>query len=209
MFHRIALLAAVGTLAAACASNPSASSTGMATDAGGAVSLTGAAPSTVTVANMAATTAWLAEDNLIPQDPVLALVTATGGNTDKPQGVLISCNAANGGTTMKVGKQAANRVGQSATYRIRTGAAGAAGGQDVEGKFVASKSGDADFVFSIRQADLLAISKLDTVSIVSDTGEVQWAFVKDATAQVQAKYIASLKNMPKQTEDFIVFCNPK
>jgi sensor domain CHASE-containing protein len=55
----------------------------------------------------------------------------------------------------------------------------------------------------------LAISKLDTVSIVSDTGEVQWAFVKDAAAQVQAKYIASLKNMPKQTEDFIVFCNPK
>lgn len=207
MFHRIALLAAVGTLAAACASNPSASSTGMATDAGSAVSLTGAASTgTVTIANMAATTAWLAEDNLIPQDPVLALVTATGGNTDKPQGVVISCNAANGGTTVKVGKQPANRVGQSATYRVRTGATG---GQEVEGKFVAGKAGDADFVFPIRQSDLLAMSKLETVSIVSDTGEVQWAFVKDATAQVQAKYIASLKNMPKQTEDFIVFCNPK
>mgnify|MGYP000863051276 FL=1 len=207
MFHRIALLAAAGVMATACASSPSSSGGGMAADAGGAVSLTGApSTATVTIANMAATTVWLAEDNLIPQDPVLALVTATGGNTDKPQGVLISCNAANGGTTVKIGKQPANRVGQSATYRVRTGATG---GQEVEGKFVASKSGDADFVFPIRQADLLAISKLDTVSIVSDTGEVQWAFVKDAAAQVQAKYIASLKNMPKQTEDFIVFCNPK
>ena len=206
MFHRIALLAAAGVLATACASSPS-STGGLSTDTGGAVSLTGAAPAgTAIVANMAATTAWAAEDNLIPQDPVLALVTATNGNVDQPQGVVISCNAANGGTTVKLGKQPANRVGQSATYRIRTGPAG---GQDVEGKFVASKSGDADFVFPIRQSDLLAMSKLDTVSIVSDTGEVQWAFVKDATAQVQAKYIASLKNMPKQTEDFIVFCNPK
>ncbi|MDP3492326.1 MAG: hypothetical protein Q8R82_04375 [Hyphomonadaceae bacterium] len=206
MFHRIALLAAAGVMATACASSPSSSGGGMVADAGGAVSLTGATPAgTVTVANMAATTAWAAEDNLIPQDPVLALVTATNGNTDNPQGVLISCNASNGGTTVKVGKQPANRVGQSATYRIRTGASA----QEVEGKFQASKSGDADFVFPIRQSDLLAMSKLDTFSILSDTGEVQWAFVKDPAAQVQAKYIASLKNMPKQTEDFMVFCNPK
>lgn len=205
MFHRIALLAAAGVMATACASNPASSGGGMSTDAGGAVSLTGAAPTTAVVANMAATTAWAAEDNLIPQDPVLALVTATNGNVDQPQGVLISCNAANGGTTVKLGKQPANRVGQSATYRIRTGA----GVQEVEGKFQASKSGDADFIFPIRQADLLAMSKLDMFSVLSDTGEVQWAFVKDPAAQVQAKYIASLKNMPKQTEDFIVFCNPK
>ena len=106
MFHRIALLAAAGVMATACASSSSSSGGGMAADAGGAVSLTGApSTATVTVANMAATTVWLAEDNLIPQDPVLALVTATGGNTDKPQGVLISCNAANGGTTVKIGKQ--------------------------------------------------------------------------------------------------------
>ena len=106
---------------------------------------------------------------------------------------------------MKLGKQPANRIGQTATYRIRTGASA----QDVEGKFAASKSGDADFVFPIKQADLLALSKLDTVSVLSDTGEVQWAFVKDPATQVQAKYIGSLKNMPKQTEDFMVFCNPK
>ena len=68
---------------------------------------------------------------------------------------------------------------------------------------------DADFVFPIKQADLLALSKLDTVSVLSDTGEVQWAFVKDPATQVQAKYIGSLKNMPKQTENFMVFCNPK
>ena len=64
-------------------------------------------------------------------------------------------------------------------------------------------------VFPIRQADLLALSKLDMVSFLSDTGEVQWALVKDPAAPVQAKYIGSLKNMPKQTEDFMVFCNPK
>ena len=204
MFHRIALLAAAGVMATACASSPS-SSGGVSADTGGAVSLTGAAPTTAIIANMAATTAWAAEDNLIPQDPVLALVTATNGNVDQPQGVQISCNAANGGTTMKLGKQPANRVGQSATYRKRTGASV----QEVAGKFQAGKSGDADFVFPIRQADLLAMSKLDMFSILSDTGEVQWAFVKDPAAAVQATYIASLKNMPKQTEDFIVFCNPK
>jgi hypothetical protein len=204
MFHRIALLAAVGTLAAACASNPSGGS-GISADTGGAVPLTGAATTTVVVQNLAGNTAWMAEDNLIPQDPVLALVNAIGGNVDNPQGVVITCNAANGGTTVKLGKQAANRVGQSATYRIRTGASML----EVDGKFAANKSGDADFVFPIKQADLLALSKLDSVSVVSDTGEVQWAFVKDPAAQVQAKYIGSLKNMPKQTEEFMVFCNPK
>jgi len=201
MFHRIALLAAAGVLATACASNPSA---GPSADAG-AAPLTPAAPTTVVVQNLAGNTAWMAEDNLIPQDPVLALVNAIGGNTENPQGVVITCNAANGGTTVKLGKQPANRIGQTATYRIRTGASA----QDVEGKFAASKSGDADFVFPIKQADLLALSKLDTVSVLSDTGEVQWAFVKDPATQVQAKYIGSLKNMPKQTEDFMVFCNPK
>jgi hypothetical protein len=204
MFHRIALLAAVGTLAAACASNPSAGSS-ISADTGGAVPLTGAASTTVVVQNLAGNTAWMAEDNLIPQDPVLALVNAIGGNTDNPQGVVITCNAANGGTTVKLGKQPANRIGQSATYKIRTGASML----DIDGKFAANKTGDADFVFPIKQSDLLAISKLDAVSVLSDTGEVQWAFVKDPAAQVQAKYIGSLKNMPKQTEDFMVFCNPK
>lgn len=204
MFHRIALLAAVGTLAAACASNPSAGS-GASADSAGAVSLTGTASTTIVVQNLAGNTAWMAEDNLIPQDPVLALVNAIGGNTDNPQGVVITCNAANGGTTVKLGKQPANRIGQSATYKIRTGASML----DVDGKFAANKSGDADFVFPIKQADLIAISKLDAVSVLSDNGEVQWAFVKDPAAQVQAKYIGSLKNMPKQTEDFMVFCNPK
>ena len=204
MFHRIALLAAVGTLAAACASNPSAGSS-ISADTGGAVPLAGAAHTTIVVHNLASNTAWMAEDNLIPQDPVLALVNAIGGNTDNPQGVVITCNAANGGTTVKLGKQAANRVGQSATYRIRTGASML----EVDGKFAANKSGDADFVFPIKQADLIALSKLDAVSVLSDTGEVQWAFVKDPAAQVNAKYIGSLKNMPKQTENFMVFCNPK
>ena len=142
---------------------------------------------------------------MIRQDRLLARVNAIGGSTDNPQGVVITGNAANGGTTVKLGKQPAKRIGQNATYRIRTGASA----QEVEGKFAANKSGDADFVFPIRQADLLALSKLDMVSFLSDTGEVQWALVKDPAAPVQAKYIGSLKNMPKQTEDFMVFCNPK
>lgn len=205
MFKRIALLAAVSTLAAACASNP-APAVGDIGATTGAVPLTGAASGTATLANIAGTTAWLAEEKLIPQDPVLALVNATGGDVDAPQGVVITCNAANGGTTMKLGKQPANRVGQSATYRIRTGASA----QEVEGKFQANtKSPDADFVFPIRQADLLAMSQLDLVSILTDTGEVQWAFVKDPAAKVQAKYVASLKDMSRQATDFVAFCNPK
>jgi hypothetical protein len=123
MFHRIALLAAVSTLAAACASNPSAGSS-ISADAGGAVPLAGAGSATIVVQNLAGNTAWLAEDNLIPQDPVLALVNAIGGNTDNPQGVVVTCNAANGGTTMKIGKQPANRVGQSATLRRQHYSAG-------------------------------------------------------------------------------------
>lgn len=204
MFKRIALLTATGLLAAACASNPAPA--GGATTSGGAVVLTpgGASAGTAVVANMAATTAWLAEEKLIPADPVLALVSATGGDVDKPMGVVVTCNAANGGTTMRVGKQPANRAGQKATYRLRTGASA----QDVDGTFV-TKGGDTEFVFPIRASDLLAMSQLDLVSIVGDTGEVQWAFVKDPAAQVQAKYIGSLKNMSRQAADFVAFCNPK
>lgn len=205
MFKRIAMIASLGALAAACASNP-APSPGMTTTSSGAVSLTGApAATSATVANMAATTAWLAEEKLMPANPVLALVTSTGGDVDKPQGVVVSCNAANGGTTVMLGKQSAARVGQTATYKIRTGA----GAQDIEGTFKASKSGDADFVFPIRQSDLLAMSGLDMVSILTDQGEVQWAFVKDVNAKPQAKYIASMKDLPRQAQDFVQYCNPK
>lgn len=205
MSKHIALLAAASILAAACASNP-APAPGMTTTTGGAVGLPGASTGTATVANMAATTAWMAEEKLIPADPVLALVSTTGGDVDNPMGVVVTCNAANGGTTMKIGKQAANRVGQTATYRLRTGASA----QEVEGKFVANpKSPEADFVFPIRQADLLAMSQLDLVSIVDDQGAVQWAFVKDPGSLVQAKYVASMKNMPRQATDFVAYCNPK
>lgn len=202
MFNRITLLVAAGALATACASSPAAGpvATSPATPAAST------APVTATVANLAATTAWVAEENLIPDDPVLALVAATNGSTDSPQGIIITCNAANGGTVVKLGKQLRTRVGETATYRVRTGA----GLQEVEGRFQANaKSGDADFVFPIRQADLLALSQLDMVSVLSDTGEVQWALVKDVSAKPQAKYIGSLKDMPKQATDFVAYCNPK
>ncbi len=204
MFNRIALLAATALLATACASNPAPA--GGAVSAGGAVPLTPGAGTTVTVANMAATTHWLADERLMPQDPLLALVNNSSNTVDSHAGVLISCNAANGKITARLGKQSATRVGQSATYSLRTGA----GARPLEGKFETNpKSPDADFVFPLVSADLIAMGQLDMISVLTDQGEAQWAFVKDPAAQVQAKYVGSLKDLSSQARDFIEFCNPK
>ncbi len=161
---------------------------------------------TVTVANMAATTSWLAQENLIPDDPVLALVNAGARNTDTTAGIAVICKAANGNMFFHLGKQAATRVGQAATFKLRAGA----GARDIEGKFEANRrSPDADFVFPITSADLLAMGQLDMISLVSDQGEVQWALVKSPTATPQAKYIGSLKNFSPAAQDFLNYCNPK
>jgi hypothetical protein len=47
------------------------------------------------------------------------------------------------------------------------------------------------------------------VSVLTDQGEAQWAFVRDPAAQVNAKYVASLKGMAQQSLDYLNFCNPK
>ncbi len=206
MFSRIAMLAAAGFLATACASNPAASPSSPAAPGSPSASTSPAAPATVTLSNVAATTTWLAEEKLIPEDPMLALVNTGARDTDNPAGISVHCKAANGTMTVHLGKQPATRVGQSATFRLRAGP----GARDIEGKFVANpRSPEADFVFPVSSADLLALGQLDMISFVSDQGDVQWAFVKDASAQVQAKYIGSLKNYSAAARDFLNYCNPK
>lgn len=206
MFHRIALLAATGLMAAACATNPSSSPTSPEMP-GAAVTPGPAAPAgTVTVANMAATTFWMAEEKLIPEDPMLALVNTGARNTDNTAGISVVCKAANGNMYLHLGKQPAARVGQAATFKLRAGP----GARDLEGKFEANRrSPDADFVFPISSADLLALGQLDMVSLVSDQGEVQWALVKSPTATPQAKYVGSLTKFATAARDFLNYCNPK
>jgi hypothetical protein len=208
MFKRIALAAAAGLLATACASTTASTPDGggpiASTPAGAATTPAGA--SAVTVLNIAASSQWAAEENLVPDDPMLALVGAGVTVTDNPLGVSATCNAANGGITMRVGKQDVTRVGQSATYRIRSGATM----REVNGKFEQNRRApDANFAFSISSADLLGIGQLDMVSFVSDKGEVEWTLVKDPASQVQAKYIGSLKGFDTAARDFLVYCNPK
>ncbi len=205
MIKRIALLAAAGLMATACASNPAASS-GM-TSTGGAVPLTpGASGVTATIANLASSTHWVAEEKLMPEDPVLALVSTGSADADASQGVVLKCNAANGKISMHLGRQAAARVGQTATFKMRTGASV----RDIDGRFEANKkSGDADFVFPIASADVMGISQLDLVSFLGDQGDVQWALVKDPAALVQARYIGSMKDLGAASRDFLTYCNPK
>lgn len=203
MMKRAALLAAAGLLATACASNP-APSTGMTTTSG-AVPLTPSA-GTVTEANFAASTHWVAEERLMPDDPMLAMVSSASKDTENPMGAAMTCNAANGAISFHLGKQPAARIGQSATWRLRTGASA----RDLDGKFVANrKTGDADFVFSFASADLMAMAQLDMVSFIGDQGDVQWAFVKDPAAKAPAKYVGSLAALGVAARDFLTFCNPK
>ena len=209
MLSRIALAAAAGLLAAACASTTATAPGDGTVAAPGNTSSASPAPAEpvgTTLLNIAATSHWVAEERLIPEDPVLALVGAAASDADNPMGMLIKCNAANGGITVRVGKQDVTRAGQSATYRLRTGASL----REVNGKFEASpRTTDTDFVFQISSADLVALGQLDMVSFVSDKGEVEWSLVKDAGAQVQAKYIGSMKEFAGATRDFLNFCNPK
>jgi hypothetical protein len=200
MLKRLSLLAAAGALAAACASDPAAApSTGGAVSAGPAVGA--AAP----VLNIAATSQWVAEERLMPQDPILALVNA-GGTIETPAGFYMTCNPANGTITARLGKQPTTRVGQSATYRIRMGAEA----KSIEGKFETNpKAPEADFVFPLASIDIRTMAQLDMVSFLTDQGEAQWAFVRDPAAQVNAKYVASLKGMSQQSLDYLNFCNPK
>jgi hypothetical protein len=202
MLKRISLAAGLAAMAAACASNPAPA----ASTSGGAAPAAPAGPAAITNAlNIAGSSQWEAEERLMPQDPILALIM-TGGTVESPAGFYMTCNPANGSITARLGKQPSARVGQTAVYRLRMGAEA----KVVEGKFETNtKNPDADFVFPMTSADLRTMSGLDMVSVVTDAGEVQWAFVRDPSAQVQARYVASLRNLPQQSRDYLVFCNPK
>lgn len=202
MLKRLSLLVATGALAAACASSPAA---GPSAGAAGAVSAAPAEPAISNAMNIAATSHWMAEERLMPQDPILALVN-TGGSVDAPAGFVMTCNPANGTITARLGKQPTARVGETATYRIRLGAEA----KPVEGRFMTNpRTPEADFVFPLQSVDVRTMAQLDMVSVLTDQGEVQWAFVRDPATQVQAKYIASLKDMAQQSIDYLNFCNPK
>jgi hypothetical protein len=206
MFSRIALISAAGLLAVACASNPAPVGGGTVTpDAAPSVtSAPAAAAGTATISNMAASTSWWAEEKLIPEDPALALVVTGIRDTDKNAGVYAECNAANGAITMHLGKQT-GRTG-SATFKVRAGA----GTRDINGKFSTKAStNETSFTFPVTSADLLALGQPDMVSFVSDRGEVEWALVKNTTAQVQAKYVGSLAGFGAAASDFLNYCNPK
>jgi hypothetical protein len=201
MLKRISLAAGLAMMAAACASEGTAPAA-----PAGPGPVTPTAPSGVTNAlNIAATSQWEAEERLMPQDPILALIMS-GGSVEQPAGFYMTCNPANGSITARLGMQPSARVGQTAVYRIRMGAEA----KVVEGKFETNtKNPNADFVFPLTSADLRGMAGMDMVSVVTDAGDVQWAFVKDPAAPVQARYVASLKNLAQQSRDYLVYCNPK
>lgn len=203
MMKRYGLLAAAALLASACASTPAAGPNPGETPAPAAP----AAPAASSVLeNMAATTHWAADERLLPQDPILALVR-TGGSVNAPAGLSMTCNPDNGRITARLGKQPASKAGQEATFTLRLGAAA----EKLEGRFVASpRTGDADFVFPLESVTLRTMAQLDSVSFVTDAGEVQWTLVRDPNAAItNAKYVASLKDLNAASQSYLVFCNPK
>lgn len=203
MLKRLSLLAASATALAACASDP-APAAGPA--AGPSTAPTAGAAAPAPLLNIAASSQWVSEERLMPLDPILALVGDSGSLNDQA-GFSMTCNPDNGRITARLGKQPAERAGQNVIYRLRLGAEA----QTVEGRIEPARmgGGEPEFVFDLPTATLRTIARLDAVSVVTDGGEVQWAFVRDASAQPPAKYIASLRNFAAESENWLVFCNPK
>jgi hypothetical protein len=199
MLKRLHLIAAAGVLASACATANGPSAPTAATTS--AVPLT---PGVANVLNIAATSSWIAEERLLPQLPILALVN-NSDQVSNPAGLSMTCNPDNGQITARLGKQAAARVGQSATYKLKLGK----DSKSIEGKFANAKGGDVDFVFPLESVTLRTMAQLDEVAFDTDQGEAQWAFVRDPGMQVKAKYVASLKNLNTASASYLIFCNPK
>jgi hypothetical protein len=208
MSNRIAFLSATllasAALVSGCASNPVAEPSGPIATAPAAT-----APSVkafTPALNLAAASTWLAEERLLPQQPILALI-ADGGSVNAPVGLVLTCNPDNGVITARLPKQDATRVGKTATFKMKI-ATGAA--DEVDGKFeLNARTQDASFAFPLKTQQLQAIAKAADVSFDTDAGETQWAFVKDPAAQPHAKYIGSLKNIGPMSSNFLTYCNPK
>ncbi len=162
-----------------------------------------AAPGVTTEFNVAATSVWVAEERLLPQQPILALV-GPGGSVEKPAGLSFVCNPSNGVITARLGKQPAARVGQNARYTLKLGQSNEA----VEGAFQAGSDG-ADFVFTLNSAKLRTLTQFNSVAFDTDQGEPQWAFVADPATPAKARFIGSLKNIRSEADSYLVFCNPK
>jgi hypothetical protein len=202
MLARPLIAAAAGLLAIGCATAPATAPAGPAPEAAPAAE---APAASITVENAAATTRWIADERLLPQDPILALV-AQGGSVSAPAGFSMTCNPDNGDITARLGRQLANRAGQEAAYTLRLGAAA----ERLDGRFVpGARAGDVDFVFSLEPVTLRTMAQLNSVSIVTDGGEVQWTFLRDPAEAPNARYIASLRDLNTASEQFLVFCNPK
>ncbi|MEZ5937966.1 MAG: hypothetical protein R3C52_07075 [Hyphomonadaceae bacterium] len=201
MLKMTAAAGVAALMAAGCASSPEPGGAGGTATAGG--SPAGGAVTTPTMMNIAATSGWKAEERLLPQQPILAL-TPDGGSVETPAGLAVTCNPDNGSLYGKLFNQPANRVGQSATYRLRMGAQAL----PLPGKFVAAAQGSA-FEFEWDSVGLRTMAQLDMASFASDKGDVEWAFVRDPAAKVNAKYIGSLKDMAAESQNFLIYCNPK
>ncbi|MBI1340513.1 hypothetical protein GC169_09960 [bacterium] len=197
------IVSSMGLLLAACASQPAVgpSAPAPAPADTGAVDL---APRVTTLLNIAATSSWVAEERLLPADPILALIE-DGGSVESPAGLSITCNPANGSMTARLPRQAADRVGQEATFRIRMGRSNEA----LAGRFEANKRGGADFVFPMDPVRLRTMGQFDEVVFLTDAGRPQWAFVREPGKAVEAEFVGSLRNLNAESTSYILYCNPK
>lgn len=202
MLKHLFALAALGALAA-CASSNEASKTPSSPVLSGNAPSSGATVASSTVMNAASNTHWMAEERLLPQQPILAMVQNAGG-VDAPVGFWMTCNPDNGAIKAHLARQDASRVGQTAVYTMRMGAQA----MPLPGKFETG-AGGSNFTFDWDSMGLRSVAQLDMVSFASDKGEVEWAFVRDPSAAVNAKYIGSLKDMARASQDFLNYCNPK
>jgi hypothetical protein len=193
-----ALLAATG-----CAANPEPEAAPAApAPAAGAISLK---PAPAPALDLRASSLWVADERLLPQRPILALI-ASGGSVNAPAGLSATCSADTGAITARLGRQPTDRKGQSATYQLRV----AGKTRSLEGRFeAAARASDAEFVFTLSAAELREMAGAETVTFVTDKGDPTWVFVRDPATPVSAPHIASLKDLPKEAPAFIGFCNPK
>jgi hypothetical protein len=189
---------------AGCAANPEPSPAAPAAPApaAGAISLK---PAPAAILDLRASSQWMADERLLPQPPLLALV-ASGGSPTTPIGLSATCSVVNGAITARLGRQAGERKGQSATFQFRVNGKT----RPVSGRFEAgARSGDVDFVFNLSASELRDMANAESVVVLTETGEPSWAFLRDSTAPAQAPHLASLKAAPAATAAFLGFCNPK
>lgn len=162
-----------------------------------------AAAAFVPTLNIAATSSWQAEERLLPQRPILALVDGAG-SVEKPAGFYMTCNPSNGVNTAHLGKQGA-RTGE-AKFALKINKDAIA----LDGKFQMA-GGDSELVFPLTAANVRTLAQATSAVIETDQGEAVWGFVTDpaTAAALKAKHVASLKGIRAATDEYLVYCNPK